>query len=239
MQILGIIPARGGSKGIRLKNIRKLAGKPLINYTIEEAKKSKINKIIVSTDNKKIAKASETAGAEVPFFRPKKFSGDKTSTLQVVEHALNFLNKNQSYKPDIIIILQPTSPLRSFKIINKSINLLKKSKSSSVITVSKIKTHHYASFWFNQKYLKPYRADFQKFTLRQNYPALYYPTGSIYTLWYETLSKYHSIYGPKIKPLIIRDKFEIDIDSTFDLFLTEMTILYWEKYLQNFKKFKI
>jgi len=147
MKILGLIPARGGSKGIPLKNIQKLAGKPLINYTIESAKKSKIDKVIVSTDTKKIAQISTSAGAEVPFLRPKKISKDSSSTIKVIKHALKFLKLKQNYEPDIIVILQPTSPLRTAKMINNSINILKKSKCSSVISVSKIKSHPYASFW--------------------------------------------------------------------------------------------
>jgi len=235
MKILGIIPARGGSKGIPLKNIKTLAGKPLINYTIQSAQKSKINKIVVSTDNKKIKKISESAGADVPFLRPKKISGDKVSTIDVVKHTLHFLSTNQSYVPDIVIILQPTSPLRSAKMINNSINLLKKSKSTSVITVSKIKTHPYAAFWYNNKYLTPFRKDFVKYSRRQKFPILYYPTGSIYTLWRETLKKYNSLYGPKIKPMIVKDEIELDIDTPYDLFMSEMTILHWKKYFQKFR----
>lgn len=234
MKILGIIPARGGSKGISLKNIRFLAGKPLINYTIESAKKSKINKIVVSTDNKKIAKISKSAGAEVPFLRPKKISGDNALTIEVIKHTLNFLSTNQSYEPDMVIILQPTSPLRSAKMINNAIQILKKSKSTSAISVSKIKTHPYAAFWYNKKYLKPFQKDFTKYSLRQKYPVLYYPTGSIYALWQKTLKKYNSIYGPRIKPMISKNEIEIDIDTPFDLFMAESTILNWKKFRKKF-----
>lgn len=234
MKILGIIPARGGSKGIKLKNIQKIAGKPLINYTIESAKKSKINKIIVSTDNKKIAKIAKSAGAEVPFLRPKKISKDSTSTNEVLHHALNFLKLKQNYEPDIIIILQPTSPLRSSKMINDSINLLKKSKCSSVVSILKIKTHPYAAFWKKKNYLEPFRRDYKKFSRRQTYPDLYYPTGSIYTFWNKTLMKYGSFYGPRIKPLISKDEIEADIDTPLDLFITEMILLQWKKFSKKF-----
>jgi len=236
MNIVAIIPARSGSKGIPMKNIQKIAGRPLIEYTISSAKNSKkIDRVVVSTDSNKIARIAKQAGAEVPFLRPKKISGDSSSTLDVVKHTLRFLFNNQSYVPDIIIILQPTSPLRTTRLIDKSIRVLKKSDTTSVITVSKIKTHPYISFWYNKQYLKPFKSDFQKYNRRQKLPALYCPTGSIYTFWYETLKKYDSIYGPKIKPIIVKEaETNIDIDELFDLFISEMAIKYWGKYKKRF-----
>jgi len=236
MNILGIIPARGGSKGIRNKNIRILAGKPLIYYSIRSAKNSKINRIIVSTDDTKISKIAKSAGADVPFMRPKKFSKDSSSTLDVVNHAIDTLLKKENYHPDIITILQPTSPLRTSKMITNSINLLKKSKCTSVISVSKIKTHPYTAFWMEKNYLKPFKSNFTKFNRRQTFPSLYYPTGSIYTFWYDTLRQNNSIYGTRIKPMISKDEIEIDIDTPFDLFMSEMILLHWKKYRTKFFK---
>ena len=153
-KILAIIPARGGSKGIRRKNLQKLSGKPLIAHTIIAAKKTKsINKIIVSTDDKEIGKISKNNGAEVPFLRPKQISKDTSSIIEVIKHALKFLQENQSYVPDIIILLQPTSPLRTSQLITKTINTLKKSKATSVITVSKITKHPYAAYWLKNDQL--------------------------------------------------------------------------------------
>ena len=138
-KILAIIPARGGSKGIRRKNLQKLSGKPLIVHTIIAAKKTKsINKIIVSTDDKEIGKISKNNGAEVPFLRPKQISKDTSSTIEVIKHALKFLQENQSYVPDIIILLQPTSPLRNHNDIDKSLKKFKKTKANSLISVEKI-----------------------------------------------------------------------------------------------------
>ena len=129
MNILAIIPARGGSKGIPHKNIQNLAGKPLIAYTIIAAKKSKlIDKIVVSTDDKKIAKISEACGIEVPFLRPKNISKDNSSTIEVVKHTLEFLRTNQDYIPDMIIVLQPTSPLRTTRLIDNAIKILRRTK---------------------------------------------------------------------------------------------------------------
>jgi len=229
-KILAIIPARGGSKGIRKKNIQKLLGKPLISYTITAAKNTKsINKIIVSTDDNEIKKISENIGAEVPFLRPKQISKDTSSTIEVIKHALKFLEETQSYKPDIIILLQPTSPLRTSQLITKTINTLKKSKATSVITVSKITKHPYASFWLKNDFLKPFKENSTKYSRRQDFPDLFFPTGAVYSFWYDTLKKFNSIYGPKIKPIIVDDD-NIDIDTLQDLFFTEMILKNWKKY---------
>lgn len=235
MKVLAIIPARGGSKEIPMKNIKKLGGKPLIEYTIQAAKKSKeINRIIVSTDSTRIAQISLKAGAEIPFLRPKALSKDNSSIIDTINHTLEFLRINESYVPDIISLLQPTSPLRTSQTIDQSIRMLKKSKFTSVIAVSEIKTHPYASFWNNNNYLVAYNSNFRKYDQRQKYPALYYPTGSVYTFWNTTLKKYNSIYGPKIKPLI--EQFSIDIDTKYDFFIAEMMILHWKKYRKKFQR---
>jgi CMP-N,N'-diacetyllegionaminic acid synthase len=236
LKILAIIPARGGSKGLPMKNIKKMAGIPLIKHTILAAKKAKVfDKIIVSTDNEKILEIAKKEGLEIPFLRPKRISKDKSSTVDAIKHTIDFLEK-ESYVPEIIVVLQPTSPLRKIQEIKKAVNLLKKSNATSVISVTKIKTHPYSSFWHNTKYLKPFKENFEKFTLRQDKPSLYYPTGSIYAFKLKTLKKYDSVYGPRIKPMI--NKFEediTDIDSLYDFFLAEQTLLNWKKYQKKLK----
>lgn len=236
MKAIALIPARGGSKGILKKNLKKLNGKPLIFYAIDSAKKSKkFDRIIVSTDNKEISRISKKFGAEVPFSRPKKISGDKTPMVDVVKHTLDFLKKNNDYIPDIISILQPTSPNRTSKIIIDSFNLLKKNNASSVISVAKTKHPPITLFENKNNFLKPFDKNFQKYTIRQSLPSLYFPTGTIYTFWSDTIKKYDSLYGPKIFPMIITDYIQIlDIDEPFDFFISEMTIKYWKKYLKKF-----
>ena len=232
-KILAIIPARGGSKGIRRKNLQKLSGKPLIAHTIIAAKKTKsINKIIVSTDDKEIGKISKNNGAEVPFLRPKQNSKDTSSIIEVIKHALKFLQENQSYVPDIIILLQPTSPLRTSQLITKTINTLKKSKATSVITVSKITKHPYAAYWLKNDFLKPFEKNSAKYSRRQEFPDLFFPTGAVYTFWYDTLKKFNSLHGPKIKPIVVHDE-DIDIDNLRDLFFAEMMLKNWKKYKKN------
>ena len=125
LKILAVIPARKGSKGIPGKNMTKILGKPLIYFTIKNAKKSKyITSIIVSTDCEKIAKISKKMGAEVPFLRPNKLATDKSQTFPVIKHAIKQIEKIKNFKFDYIILLQPTCPLRSFKDINFSLKKL-------------------------------------------------------------------------------------------------------------------
>lgn len=121
MKILAIIPARKGSKGLKDKNIKDFCGKPLICWTIQSAIKCKfIDKVIVSTDSKKIKDISIKYGAEVPFFRPKKYSDDKAKTLDAVNYTVKKLEKDKSYFADYIVTLQPTSPLRKKKKYRRS-----------------------------------------------------------------------------------------------------------------------
>ena len=218
MKILSIIPARGGSKGIPFKNIHKLYGKPLISYSIKNALESKlVNRVVVSTDNKKIAKIAKYYGAEVPFSRPKKIANDSTPTIDVIKHVLEELNHREKYVPDIVTLLQPTSPLRTTASLDKSIKLLIKSKPNIVLGVIEPKSHPYRSFWKKSKFLSPIRKDFLKFDQRHKKPICYYPSGSIYTFWNKTIEQYGDMYGPKILPLILNDMESVDIDTYYDL----------------------
>ncbi|MCH7647083.1 MAG: acylneuraminate cytidylyltransferase family protein [Thaumarchaeota archaeon] len=237
MKVLAIIPARGDSKSIPSKNIQKLGKLPLIAHTIESAKNSKeVNRIIVSTDNKKIAKIAEKYGAEVPFLRPKKFSRDSSSTLDVVQHAIQFLQKVENYTPDIITILLPTSPFRPPNLIDESVKLLKNTKATSVVSVHKTKTHPFKAFLPENGFLKPFKRDYQKYYQRQKLPHFYHTTGTAYTFWFNTLKKYGHYYGPRMKPLFsYNDEMNIDIDNVFDFFIAEMTLKYWKTYPKKFK----
>lgn len=232
MEVLAIIPARGGSRGIKHKNIRKLCGKPLIQYSVESAINSKkISRILVSTDDPKIQKICQSLSVEILFQRPKQLATKNSLMIDVIKHTLVFLESRFSYVPDIITILQPTSPFRTSSLIDSSINLLIKNKATSVISVSTMKQHPLISFQYDKKFLKPFYPDFEKHSTRQNRKELFYPTGAIYTFWNETLKKYNSIYGPKIKPIITNEpELIIDVDEKFDFFLAEMVLRYWKNF---------
>lgn len=142
-KILAIIPARGGSKGIPRKNIRMISGKPLIAHTIEEAKKSTlIDRIVVSTEDDEIANVSRQYGAEV-VVRPKELARDETSTVPVLTHVVQFLEKTEGYKPDYVLLIPATSPLRKKKHIEEAIQKIIDEKSDSLISVLYIYKHRY------------------------------------------------------------------------------------------------
>ena len=143
IKILAVIPARGGSKGITNKNIIDIGGKPLIKYTINAALKSTmLTHCIVSTDSDEIANIAKSCGALVPFKRPENLSNDKALSLPVIQHSLKFMEAKYSFQYDLVIMLQPTTPLRLTKDIDNAINILLETQSDSVISVVEVEGHH-------------------------------------------------------------------------------------------------
>lgn len=142
--VLAIIPARGGSKGIPRKNLKLLAGQPLVRYAIEAAKGAKkIHRVIVSTDDEEIAKVSRGFGAETPFLRPQEYATDEASSVSVVLHVLDWLKRKENYSPEVVIFLPPTCPLRRSSQIDEAVELLQKSPVDSVVSVFEPNCHPY------------------------------------------------------------------------------------------------
>ena len=158
MKILALIPARGGSKGIKNKNIKLFKEKPLIYWSINIAKKCKyINRIICSTDSEVIASIAKQSGAEVPFLRPKEISDDLSTDLEFTEHCLNYLKEKENYKPDIIVHLRPTYPTRKLKILNETIDIFIKNINNydSLRTVIKFEKSPFKMYTVNNNKLIP------------------------------------------------------------------------------------
>ena len=142
MKVLGIITARGGSKGIPGKNLKLLAGKPLLAYTVETARRSgALDRLILSTEDEAIATLGRDLGCDVPFMRPIDLAHDDTPHLPVIQHATRWMQERINYTPDAVMILQPTSPLRTAEDIAASIDLLARSGADSVLSVSEIPVH--------------------------------------------------------------------------------------------------
>jgi CMP-N-acetylneuraminic acid synthetase len=142
--VLGLIPARSGSKGVPRKNIRLLCGQPLINYTIKAALNTNtLDRVIVSTDDDEIASVAKQAGAEVPFLRPTECATDTATLMEVIKHVIVWLNDNEQYCPDAVALLPPTSPLRTTEQIDSTINLLWKSGLDSAVTICPVQNHPY------------------------------------------------------------------------------------------------
>jgi CMP-N,N'-diacetyllegionaminic acid synthase len=220
MEILAIIPARGGSKGLPNKNILPLLDHPLIAYSIKTALDSQlITRTIVSTDSDIIAQTALKYNAEVPFMRPAEFAQDMSTDFEVYYHALNWLRDNEGYIPDYVVQLRPTSPIRSAQIIDTCIKKLINSDADSlrIVTPSPITPY---KMWtieneempmiplmslpeINEPYNQP----------RQKLPQTYWQIGFLDVIKTSTILEQKSMSGKKILPYIVGNEFAIDIDD--------------------------
>jgi N-acylneuraminate cytidylyltransferase len=218
MKILAVIPARGGSKGIKKKNIKIFLGKPLIYWTILAAKKcSLLKKIIVSTDNNQIAKIALKYGCEVPFVRPKHLAKDNISGVFPAIHALNFFPEY-----DWIMLLQPTSPLRKAIDIYNVIDMAKKYKLNSIVSVSKSLNRPELMYSIeNKNTIKPLIQKRSKNKQRQDFKSFYNINGSIYLIKSSILKKTKSFLQKNTAPYIMPTSRSIDIDDELDWRLAE------------------
>ena len=225
MNTLAIIPARGGSKGIPNKNIYPLIDKPLIAWTIEEIKKSKmITRSILSSDSINIINIAKKYGLEAPFIRPDDISSDTTPMLSVLIHAVKYMAANFEFKPDYIILLQPTSPLRTAEHIDEALDILLNSDADSIVSVVKVPHNYnpYSVMELKNNYLRSFLEYDESDNLRQQKPVFYARNGAaIYAFTYECLMEKNSIYGDKILPYEMDREDSIDIDEIIDLELCE------------------
>lgn len=231
MRVVGIIPARGGSRGVPRKNIRLLGGKPLVAYTIEASLKSKIDRTIVSTEDKKIAAIAKKYGAEVPFLRPTELATDEASSLSVLLHTLSHLEKEEHYHPDVVAFLQPTSPFRTYKHINAGLEMLLASDVDSVIGVCEVEADSHP-YWVYEKdeegNLKELIRVKNKPLRRQEFPKLFrISDGLIITRrrYCNKVNECSPCFNPKsVKSLVMDRISSIGIDDEFDFRLAEFVI---------------
>lgn len=232
-KVLGLVLARGGSKRIPNKNIKELNGKPLIAHTIEAAKKSKyIDRIITSTDSEEIAEVARVYGSETPFRRPSEFANDTATDFPVFTHALSWLLENENYKPDIVVQLRPTSPLRTTQHIDDAIELLKNNPNAdSVRTVAEPEQSPYKMYSVREDgFLKPLlnvEGEKESFNLPgQKLPKAYKHVGYVDAMWYRTLMEKNQMTGEYVLPLILEKAYS-GINTEED----------WERYEYLFKKY--
>lgn len=221
MRILTVIPARGGSKGIPHKNIIEINGKPLICYSIETAlelkKEGYIEEVVVSTDDERIAEISRKAGASVPFVRPEYISNDTAKSVDVLIHAYNFY-KNQGYEFDTILLLQPTSPLRTAEDVKRALEIFGRKKVTSLISC------------YREEYicdLVSYRKDedmaialdqnHNKGGRRQELPDLYIRNGAIYITTVEQMINNHRVFDDIPAMYVMPKDRSINVDCMDDV----------------------
>lgn len=223
-EVLAIIPARGGSKGIPRKNIRDFAGYPLISYSIAAGLQAEmVTRVIVSTDDEEIAAVAREYGAETPFYRPAELAQDNSTDLPLFEHALQWLKENENYHPDIVVQLRPTSPIRPPELVDDAIDQLIYNPDADCIRGVVIAGQNPHKMWRIDEITKrmtplltvegikePYNAP------RQILPSVYWQTGHIDAIRTSTILKKHSLTGDIILPLIIDSNYTVDIDNLSD-----------------------
>lgn len=221
-RIIGIIPARGGSKGIPKKNIKKLNGKPLIAYTINAALNSKyIDDTIVSTDDDKIAEISLEYGASVPFFRPAEISTDKSKTIETIIYTLDKMKK-MGKQYDVLVILQPTSPLRDTMDINHAIEHFFESGCEGMASVSSVRDHPVLIRRIRNGKLE--RLLPQNSTCRrQDFEEYYRVNGAIYIFNIKEISEYTS-FNDATMPFLMDVSHSVDIDTIMDFHIAELIL---------------
>ena len=223
MEVLALIPARGGSKGIKRKNIIPINEKPLLVYSIEHALSSSvIDRVIVSTEDEEIRNIALKYGAEVPFYRPKELAEDLVPDTPVFKHALEFLDHNENYRPDIVVHLRPTAPYRKLEWIEDTVSLLSNNPGAdSVCTISRVKEHPYRMFSITKngfldpimshEHYRPHIVD------RHDLPDIYYYNCIIDVTKPQTVFRKDCTVGDIIIPYVIDENEVADIDTSADL----------------------
>lgn len=225
MNILGIIPARGGSKGIPQKNIALLGGKPLIGWTIEAALKSRmLTRTIVSTDSEEIASAARAFGAEVPFMRPMDIASDSATGLAVMRHAIEVCSREKPV--DIIVYLQPTSPFRRAADIDAAVEILLGSQADGVVSVVRVPHHMLPECQMELQVSGELKALQLQASLDRHHKRLLYARNgpAVLALRAEYVKNCQSLYEGRLLPLCMNERESVDIDTPEDLQLAEQWI---------------
>jgi CMP-N,N'-diacetyllegionaminic acid synthase len=224
LTLLGVVTARGGSKGLPGKNLRPLAGKPLLAYTIDAAHVSRaFDRLILSTEDAEIAAAARTLGCDVPFMRPAELARDETPHLPVLQHAVQWLDEHDGYRPDAVMILQPTSPLRQPQHIRESVALLERTGADSVVSVSEVPSHYnpMRTIRIDQRGIaalfvtgEPVR---RRVNRRQDMPNAWTMNGAIYLFRTSLLfAAEPSLYGDRTAAYVMPHACGISLDSLDD-----------------------
>jgi N-acylneuraminate cytidylyltransferase len=229
-EILAVIPARGGSQGIPRKNLRPLAGRPLIAWSIAAAQQAQlVTRIVTSTDDEEIADVAGSFGAEVPFLRPAELAQHDTRDLPVFQHTIDWLEKHEGYVPDIIVQLRPTSPLRPSGLVDQAIGLLLAEQlADSVRSVTQPSQSPYKMWTVAGNAMtpllatglhEPYNAP------RQSLPTTYWQTGHVDVFRTCTVREKLSLTGDRIVPAMVESRYAVDVDTLVHLHIAEELIL--------------
>ncbi len=224
--VLAVVPARGGSKGVPRKNVRLIAGKPLLAYTAEAALASGVcDRVVLSTEDPEIAEVGAALGLEVPCLRPAHLATDESAMLPVIQHMLETL-KQEPWRPDIVLILQPTSPLRRPEHIRRAVETLTRERSDSVVTVVELPRHLSPDYVMRlvDGRLVPFLHEGARIARRQDARVAYVREGTVYACWRTTIERCGSIYGDDCRPLVLDAYESLSIDTMDDWQNAERTL---------------
>ena len=222
--VVALIPARKGSKGLPGKNLRKMCGKPLIEWSIEKAKLSNyVDLILVSTDCQEIAKVSKAAGAYVPFIRPAELADDTASTFEVVRHSLQYLKAREKKIFDYVVLLEPTSPLREDDDIDKMLERLSDCSADfdAIISVGEIDVHPSIVSKLDGLKLQPFYTELKKTSRRQDNEPAYFPFGVAYIIKTEVLLAEKTFHAQKSTYFKIKKYQNFEIDDIYGFLSVE------------------
>jgi CMP-N,N'-diacetyllegionaminic acid synthase len=223
---LAVIPARGGSKGVPRKNVTMVGGKPLIAWTVEAAREARrVGRVVVSTDDAQIADVARGYGAEVPVLRPAALARDDTPGVEPALHIVEWLDANERYRPDAIVLLQPTSPLRTANDIDAAVVLMETRRAAAVVGVTPATMH---PAWMKRIDEDGVLADVPGLTqaerLRQHLDPLYVINGAIYLCARDVLVTRRSFYAERTIAYVMPAERSLDIDSPWDLRVADLEL---------------
>ena len=222
-RVLAVVPARGGSKGVKLKNLREIAGVPLVGLVGQTASKvDAIDRLIVSTDHEQIAQVAENYGIEVPFMRPEPLSGDRVSDVEVLNHAICEMEKLDRVRYDIVLMLQPTSPMRTRQHIEEALNIYIDEGADSLWSLSETdsKGHPYKQHLIDKNTIEYFCPEAHEIVARQQLSKTYHKNGIVYVLDRDLLLDHKTLKGRKCVPYIV-EEFVANIDTELDIIFAE------------------
>ena len=233
VKILGLVLARAGSKSVPRKNIRQLAGRPMLAYTIEEALKSKrIDRLLLSTESPEIAALGRDLGAETPFLRPAALAEDLVQDLPVVLHCLDWLRNEEGEEPLVLVHLRPTSPLRRAEHIDAAVDLLLEHPDADSVRSVCVAPAHPLKMWrLGEDYLEPFVPSevygiTQAFNRpRQSLPSAYIQNGAVDVVWTRTIRTLDSMSGSRILAFVMDERDSTNVDSEIDFQVAEHILL--------------
>ncbi len=228
LRVFGLIPARGGSKGVPRKNVRLLNGKPLLQYTAEAALGArKLTRVIVSTDDGEIAAVARQCNVDAPFLRPRELAQDDTPMLPVIQHALHWAEEEGEHY-DAVCLLQPTNPLRRSRDIDDCIELLVRSEADAVVTLLPVPARynpHWVYFQATEGLLSLSTGEKSPISRRQDLPPAFHREGSVYVTRRDVVMKQNTLYGERLAGFCVDPSRSVNIDSMEDWARAERLLL--------------